>query len=179
MKKIITLVMLLASLNSFAFGPGPSDSDSNTLDKKSSLLIENLDILLNQAEYSSSTEGRKILEMSRVMINNGDIVLGSCWDYIDAIFNRAGYPQRNRNTIFKSKLLGPYLDNIDVLAPGDWLYFINHSFGDSEHSGIFVAWTNYAKKEALMVSYSGGDQAIPARYKTYDLSSVYNIMRPR
>lgn len=178
MKKFITTVLLLASFNSFAFGLAPSDSDSDEKGFNKALIIDNLEEILNQAEDSSTTEGRKILEMSRLMIANSDIVLGSCWDYIDAVYIRAGYPQRNKATIFKSKLAGPYLDNIDMIAAGDWLYFINHSYGDVEHSGIFVAWTNYAEKEALLVSYSGGNQANPARYKKYIISSVYNIMRP-
>ena len=33
--------------------------------------------------------------------------------------------------------------------------------------------------QALMISYAGGNQSLPARYKIYDLSSVYNILRPK
>jgi hypothetical protein len=65
------------------------------------------------------------------------------------------------------------------IKAGDWLYFVNHSYGDVEHSAIFVAWTKRERKEALIISYAGGNQAKPARYKKYDLRSEYNIIRPR
>lgn len=168
--------MCLTSLTSFSapFGEGPSDFENNDKVAK----IENLEEILNQAEDTASLVGRKILETSRIMISNQEIILGSCWDYINAVYARAGYTSNQRITIFKSKLQGPYVQESHIEA-GDWLYFINHSYGDVEHSGIFVAWTNFSKKEALIISYAGGNQAKPARYKTYDLSSVYNIIRPR
>lgn len=172
--------MVFTSLNSFAMRPPefpnfiPTDSDS--IDKSSTM--ENIEEILNQAEDSASVVGRKILETSRLMISNQEIVLGSCWDYIDAVYERAGYSSNQRVTVFKSKLQGPYVQESRIEG-GDWLYFINHSYGDVEHSGVFVAWTNLAKKEALIISYAGGNQAKPARYKTYDLSSVYNIIRPK
>lgn len=169
MKKIIMLTMLLTSFNLFAFAP----TDSDSFDKEK---IENLEEILNLAEDNASVIGRKILETSRIMIANEEIILGSCWDYIDGTYDRAGFPERNRKTVFKSKLIGPYVLEAQI-EPGDWLYFINHSYGDVEHSGVFVAWTNLEKKEALVMSYPGGNQAKPARYKKYDLSSVYNIIR--
>lgn len=174
------LLMVLASVNSFAMRPPefpsliPSDIDS--FDKSSR--IENIDEILNQAEDDAPISGRKILETSRLMITNQEIILGSCWDYINAVYNRTGYPSNQRATIFKSKLQGPYVP-VDKIQGGDWLYYINHSYGGVEHSGVFVAWTNKAKNEALIMSYPGGNQAKPARYKKYDLSNVYNIIRPK
>lgn len=180
MKKIIAILIFLTCFNSFAGYPGDSfslaPSDSETYEKSEKL--ENLEEILNTAEENASIVGRKILETSRIMISNQEIILGSCWDYIDAIYDRAGYSSDHRVTIFKSKLQGPYVQ-VDRIESGDWLYFINHSYGDVEHSSVFVAWTNLEKKEALMISYSGGNQSKPARYKIYDLSSVYNIIRPK
>lgn len=138
--------------------------------------IENLDEILDQAEREATPVGLNILVTGRNMINNSDVILGSCWDYIDGLYTRSGYPSKKRVTVYKSKLQGPYVD-ISKIEAGDWLYFINHSYGDVEHSAVFIAWTNIEKKEALMISYAGGNQAVPARYKTYDLSSVYNIIR--
>lgn len=174
------LFMVFATVNTFAMRPPefpsylPSDMDS--FDKSGGL--ENLEEILNQAEDEASTSGRKILETSRLMIANQEIILGSCWDYINAVYNRTGYPSNQRVTAFKSKLQGPYVV-VNLIQGGDWLYFINHSYGGVEHSGIFVAWTNLAKNEALIMSYPGGNQSKPARYKKYDLSSVYNIIRPK
>lgn len=167
MKKILTLCLFALSFNSFALLP----TDSNFVEE-----VENLEEILDLAENNATTDGRMVLETSRSMIRNQDIVLGSCWDYIDAVFSKAGYPSNKRRTIFKSKLPGPYVQ-IELIEEGDWLYFINHSYGDVEHSGIFVAWTDENQKEALMISYAGGNQAKPARYKKYILTSVYNIMR--
>lgn len=181
--KIITILLLsLFSLNTFANQTKPqffintfTPTDSDFLFESFSL-IENLDEILDRAEDDATTEGRKILEATRIMINDKEIVLGSCWDFINAAYNRAGFTSKFRQTAFKSKQQGPYAD-ISEFQPGDWLYFINHSFGDIEHSSIFVAWTDKEKKIALMISYAGGNQAKPARYKTYDLRSVYNIIR--
>ena len=167
--------MLLICFNSYASFSTSLPSDSDSFDK--SAIAVNFEEVLNQAEMNASTVGRKIIETSRLMISNQEIILGSCWDYIDGIYTRAGYPERDRLTVFKSKLQGPYVAQARIEA-GDWLYFINHSYGDVEHSGIFVGWTNLEKSEALIISYAGGNQAKPARYKVYDLTSVYNIMRP-
>lgn len=181
MKTIISLLICLACFNSFAFTTSDSDlfgslpTDSDFLEKAK---IENLEEILNQAEIDSTINGRQILVTGRALIENQEIITGSCWDYIDGMFDRAGFPSNKRVTIFKSKLEGPYVDIYRIEA-GDWLYFINHSYGDVEHSSVFIAWTSIEKKEALMISYAGGNQAIPARYKIYDLSSVYNIIRGR
>jgi hypothetical protein len=112
------------------------------------------------------------------MIEAEEVVIGSCWDYINTVYERAGYPQRSRVTVYKSKQPGPYTE-IEVITPGDWLYFINHSYNDVEHSAIFVDWIDYDSKVALTIAYSGGNKNVPGRYKTYELSSVYNIMRPK
>lgn len=181
--KITTIILFsLLSLNTFANQNKPavfintlSPTDSDLFFETRSS-IENLDEILDRAEDSATTEGRKILEATRTMITNEEIIVGSCWDFINEAYNRSGFTSKFRKTAFKSKQQGPYAD-ISEFQPGDWLYFINHSFGDIEHSSIFVAWTDKEKKIALMISYAGGNQAKPARYKTYDLRSVYNIIR--
>ena len=71
---------------------------------------------------------------------------------------------------------GPYADPATFL-PGDWLYYVNHSYGDIEHSGVFVDWTDYARSEGLVLSYAGEQRNEPGRYKVYDLSHVYRITR--
>lgn len=176
MKKTILLLLILFNFNTFANAYKSFDyyeTDSNSFSK-----IENLEEILNRAEATSTISGRKILESARAMISDQEIIIGSCWDYIDAVYNRSGYFESQRAVIFKSKLLGPYVIESRIQS-GDWLYFINHSYGGVEHSGIFVDWTDLSKKEALIISYAGGSQEKPGRYKKYDLSSVYNIIRPR
>jgi hypothetical protein len=110
------------------------------------------------------------------MIKNGVLVKGSCWDYIDEIYRRAGASRRNRLTVFKSRKHGPYAKT-SMIKPADWLYFINGSYHNSEHSAIFINWIDRKKKIARMLSYQGEGKRKPARYKNYYLGRVYNIMR--
>lgn len=134
--------------------------------------------LLDEAEAKATKEGRDILVLSRSMILKNEKISGSCWNYINTVYNRAGHPQNLRDIVFKGKLKGPYAGH-DLIQPGDWLYYVNHSYKGTEHSGVFVAWTNKDKKEALMISYAGEKRKTPARYKVYKLTNVYNIIRPK
>jgi len=142
--------------------------------------IELLDELLD-AESQSTEPGRKILATGRKMtLEQQEIVRGSCWDYANAVYDRTGYPnsKTSRQTVFKgTKSKGPYAD-AGLIRPGDWLYYINHSYNDVEHSAIFVKWLDETKRIGLMLSYGGEKRREPARYLPYDLTHVYQIMRP-
>ena len=103
------------------------------------------------------------------------IIRGGCWDYLNEVFHRAGI---ERETVFKgSYAAGPYAD-VASLRSGDWLYYINHGYNDIEHSGLFVGWLDKPSRQALILSYAGERRREPARYKVYDLSHVYQVMRP-
>lgn len=168
----LALAVMLITSTSCAISPSESDG----IEKYES--VEDLKTFLDAAEENASDEGRKILENSRSMIENQEVVKGSCWSFINAVFKRSGFAANSRQTIFKSKFKGPYAEH-DLIKPGDWLYYINHSHRGIDHSAIFVGWIDLSKKEALMISYAGGNQEKPARYKKYDLSHVYNIIRAR
>lgn len=168
MNKLLTILVCLTCFISCASASRDQSQNQN----------QNIEEILDRAEANSSVSGRKILEASRSMISNQDIVVGGCWDYINTVYNRAGYSTNQRATVFKSKLKGPYV-KADPIEPGDWLYFVNHSYGDIEHSAIFVAWTDEEKKIALTVSYVGGDHRKPAAYKKFDIGHIYNIIRPQ
>ena len=138
-----------------------------------------LESFLDQAEAAASPEGKRILVVGRAMVNHRVIVIGSCWDFIFAVFNHASLGEKNQIIPFaSSQSKGPYAD-LETLQAGDWLYYINHSFGDVEHSGIFIGFTDREQNEALILSYAGGDQALPGRYRVYDLSNVYHVIRPK
>jgi len=128
------------------------------------------------SEDKALEPAKKVMLTVRKMVENREVIRGACWDYLNIAFNRAGYPHSKRKIVFKSQKSGPYLD-ISLIQEGDWLYHINHSYNGIEHSGMFIGWTNRSRKEALMLSYAGEGRAEPARYKVYDLSSVYHIMR--
>jgi len=157
----------MASLVSCASARG------NKLDK-----IENVEEILDLAESGATASGRKVLEVSRSMIANQDIFVGGGWNYINSVYNRIEYTEKLRDTIYKSKFQGPYV-NSDLIQSGDWLYFVNHSFSESEHSAIFVTWLDEDRKEALMVNYIGGNKKRPGTYKRFILDEVYNIIRAK
>ncbi|WP_201507820.1 hypothetical protein [Psychrobacter proteolyticus] len=132
--------------------------------------------LLSNAETQSSIAAREVVSTARKMaLNERTIIQGGCWDYLNAVFNRAGV---SRNTIHKGTYAqGPYASSSEIEA-GDWLYYINHGYNGVEHSGLFVGWVDERAKQALILSYAGENRREPARYRVYDLSNVYQIMRP-
>jgi hypothetical protein len=140
---------------------------------------QSLATLPSATEKPISPAAHKILSIGQEMaLVKREIIQGSCWDYANAVYNQAGYPNRNgqRITIFKGKKSGPYAA-IALIEPGDFLYYINHSNYDVEHSAIFIEWIDIKRNKALMLSYGGEHRKAPARYRLYDLSSVYRIIR--
>lgn len=134
---------------------------------------------LRAAEAAATPAGRQVLATARDLIERGVVVVrGSCWDYAHAVFERAGFPGgRARQTVFRGGKKGPYAD-LDTVRPGDWLYYVNHSYGEVPHSAIFVDWEDRAAGLGLMISYVGAKRRRPGRYEVYDLRSVYRIVRP-
>ena len=134
--------------------------------------------LIRQAEGEATPAARAVLQTAHRMVQRGDIIRGACWDYLNTAFIRAGYPPAKRQVVYRRPQSGPYAD-IHRIQPGDWLYYINHSYGDIEHSGLFIGWLNRAQKKGLILSYGGEHRNKPGRYRAYDLSSVYQIVRPQ
>ncbi len=132
--------------------------------------------LLSSAETQSSIAAREVISTARKMaLNERTIIKGGCWDYLNAVFKRAGV---TRDTIHKGTYgQGPYASSGEIEV-GDWLYYINHGYNGIEHSGLFVGWVDEQAKQALILSYAGESRHEPARYRVYDLSNVYQIMRP-
>jgi len=129
------------------------------------------------AEEKASEAGQKVLEIGREMaLVKKTIVKGSCWDYINEVYKRAGYGT-NKTVVYKKTKSGPYVD-ISKIQPGDWIYYINYSYNKVEHSGIFVYWKDYKNKIGVTLSYGGERRNEPGRYREYDLKSVYYITRP-
>ncbi|MDO5770101.1 MAG: hypothetical protein Q4P13_11400 [Psychrobacter sp.] len=128
------------------------------------------------AESMADPSAQKVLQRARTMtLNERAIIRGGCWDYLNRVFKQAGV---ERQTVFEGKYRGgPYAD-ADSLRSGDWLYYINHGYKDIEHSGLFIGWVDKPARQALILSYAGEQRREPARYKVYDLSHVYQVMRP-
>ncbi len=97
--------------------------------------------------------GQRVLEAGQQVVNNAEIIKGSSNNYINVIFYRAGFVQGKRQTIFKGS--NKNFANPDIIQPGDWVHFVNHSYHNKPHSGIFVRWINRAENTAEIISYPG------------------------
>ena len=86
--------------------------------------------ILSQAESQSSTAAREVISTARTMaLNERAIIQGGCWDYLDAVFKRAGV---TRDTVHKGIYRqGPYAASHEIQA-GDWLYYINHGYNGAD-----------------------------------------------
>ena len=134
---------------------------------------------LDAAEAKASDEGRLVLETGRQMaLVDRVVILGACWDYANTIYKRAGFPANKRKTIFNKPKTGPYADP-GLFEPGDFLSYTHDEKGNWVHSAIFVDWTNEGERVALMLTYVGRRQPIPALYARNELSRVFRVVRPK
>ncbi len=130
---------------------------------------------IKKAEKEADVAGKSILETGRQMAFKEKVIIkGSCWNWVNECFKRAGYGT-NKHIPFKSKKNGPYVD-IDKIKPGDWIYYINYSYNKIEHSGIFIYWVDKKKKIGVTLSYGGEHIKEPGRYREYLLKDVYYIL---
>jgi hypothetical protein len=132
------------------------------------------------AERNASIAGSRVLETARTMMVDRDLVIGSCWDYANAVFKRAAHPNKRglRKRVFSGSRKKRRFANVSLIRPGDWLYYVNHSYSDVPHSAIFVAWLDRRKKHALMITYRGAKRRVPGVLDDYNLKSVFRIVRP-
>lgn len=129
---------------------------------------------------SAAPAGERVLRTARRMVRRRTIVRGSCYDYIERVFRRAGFPSGRRERVFTSSPEGPYAD-LSLIAPGDWLFLVSRPDLDPPltHSVIFVRWLDRAAGRAEVVSYTGGDARRPGGLVPYDLTRTYVIARAR
>jgi hypothetical protein len=131
--------------------------------------------LLVLAEQSAPSGARRVLATARTLIDDEVIIRGTCFTWLNAVYRQAG---GRFSTVFSGDRRGRYA-SADQLAPGDWVRFVNHSYGGVTHSAIFIAWIDRASSTALTVSYPGERRETPGRYREYALTSVYQIDRMR
>ena len=131
------------------------------------------------AEKKADFPALKVLQIGREMsLESKELIQGGCWNYVDTVYSRAGYSEQKRQVIFQGgQKAGLYADR-EMIRPGDWLFYIHHDYREARHSAIFVDWLDYEKQIGLMLSYGGKERGEPARYTAYNLSKVYNIIRP-
>ncbi len=121
---------------------------------------------------------KRLLKTALEFVKRGKIIRGSCWNYINAIYNKNKISKNQRVVVFKSKKRGPFARK-NLFKSGDWIYHINHSYHNIEHSGMFIKWVDKRNFKALMLSYAGEKRANPARFKVYNIDSTYNILRAK
>ncbi|MCI5120223.1 MAG: hypothetical protein D3908_03335 [Candidatus Electrothrix sp. AUS4] len=131
------------------------------------------------AEKKADFPALKVLQVGREMSReSNELIQGGCWNYADTVYSRAGYSEQKRQVVFQGgQETGLYADR-EIIRPGDWLFYIHHDYREARHSAIFVDWLDYEKQIGLMLSYEGKERGGPVRYSAYDLSKVYNIIRP-
>ncbi len=132
--------------------------------------------IVKESPYYRTHKGAWILAQADAMIEDGVVVRGSCWDYVDAVYNSAGATLSKRVRIFGGSRQGPYAP-IELIEPGDWLYFINTAYHNVEHSAIFVKWIDKRRGIAKCISYPGMKRHVPGRYSNYYLGKVFRIVR--
>lgn len=128
---------------------------------------------LRDAAERASPGPRRVLEAAHAMLDRSVIVRGSCARWLEAVYRRAGGRAR---TVFSGRRGAPFTDTARIL-PGDWVHFINHSYGGVTHSAMFVRWLDEGARHALMASYPGESRPEPGRFSSYDLSNVYRVVR--
>jgi len=132
---------------------------------------------LENAELHAAPGGNRVLHAAQSMIDDDTIVRGSCYDWVEAVFQRAN--GRWHDTFHHGIRSGPYAQAQDF-QPGDWVLFVNEEFGGDPshtHSAIFIGWADQSTRAAVMMSYPGGRRAEPGRYGTYTLTRAYRIIR--
>jgi hypothetical protein len=104
------------------------------------------------------------------------VIMGSCWDYLNAIYSKLEAQSFKKNELYMTKKAGPFAPK-NMLQPGDWVYHINHQWYGVEHSAIFVCWKDYENGIAITLSYMGMNRYKTAQFGEYNLNSVYAIFR--
>lgn len=171
------LLLLVASALSACATPAVRNAKTLPTAQSKPAAIDDYFWLIMAAEQTSSGLTQNILRTARKMtLEERFIIRGGCWDYLDAVWTRAGVGRAARKTVFKSSKTGAYARAADLRA-GDWLYHINHSYHNTEHSGLFIGWVDAERHLGLTLSYAGGHRRETGRYRVYDLSSVYQIIR--
>lgn len=131
------------------------------------------------ATETIETPGDRVVATGeRMCFSNREIIVGSCWDFVDAVYARAGFPEGERFALFVRKPDGPYAVDA-LLVRGDWMMFYNHEYGEVPHSAIFIRWVDRAKTLARTLEYVGMRRARPGGYGDHVVTQIFTILRPK
>jgi hypothetical protein len=121
---------------------------------------------------------RVLLTGEKIAFVEKRVMTGGCWDFANAVYAEAGFPQKQRRVVFQGKKKGPFA-KADVLRPGDWIMHVNREAAGIEHSSIFVRWIDLPSRLALTLDYAGMNRPTPGRLSRHDYSRVYTVLRPK
>jgi len=139
------------------------------------LSVDSAAVIAKRFSEGAST-GAAVLRTALEMMEKKTLVVGACWDFVNRAFTDAGFPASKRETVFKGTGKGPYADPT-LIKPGDWLYFVNLTFGNVGHSAIFVEWIDFDARSAITIEYIGQKKEMPGRFREYDITKCYAIFR--
>jgi hypothetical protein len=127
------------------------------------------------------TPGERVLAIGDKIVDSGTQRTGGCWDFVNAVYNCAGY--KEQIPVFGSPenwKKGPYLEDMDMIQPGDWIMHINFDYRPQAgitHSAIFVRWKDKEQKKAITLDYVGEKRCEAGHYSEHSLTKVYCIYR--
>lgn len=127
----------------------------------------------NEAELGS---GYLVLKKGFELVESNFKMSGSCWSYANKLYGLAGFTQTKRKVVYSAKK-GTLLKDPSLILPGDWLYHVNYSFRNVEHSAIFVCWKDKANLLAITLSHVGQNKYAGGKFGVYDLKGVYQVTR--
>ena len=133
---------------------------------------------ITQQVAAKNAAAAPILNAAMKRIEMGLILLGSCFDFVEAVYKEAGFKEAKRKTIYAARQTGPYATS-DLLQPGDWIYYDHNYRIGADHSCIFVAWLDLENQTALTIDYPGANRAVPGRFQVDTLYKIWGITRPR
>ncbi|MCJ7545505.1 MAG: hypothetical protein MUP30_01575 [Deltaproteobacteria bacterium] len=128
------------------------------------------------------TPGERILAIGGKIVDSGTHRQGYCWDFVNAVYNCAGYQGKLRTAIFgrTENEKGSYLEDMDMIQPGDWIMHINFDYRPKAgitHSAIFVTWKDKGQMKAMTLDYVGEKRCEAGHYSEHTLTKVYCIYR--
>jgi hypothetical protein len=58
--------------------------------------IRDVESILSLAEKNATPEAKAILITGRAMVKTNKVIRGSCWDYVNAVYNKSGFKAKQR-----------------------------------------------------------------------------------
>jgi hypothetical protein len=140
-------------------------------------LQDTLGIGVSPGTSTAGPGGKRVLETGqRLAFEEARIFRGSCWGFVNAVYEEAGYPAAKRVTIFRRQGNGAYADPA-LLAPGDWVMHINLEYGNVDHSAIFIDWIDRENLIARTLDHAGMNRPEPGKYRDHSMAKVFLIQR--